>query len=206
MEKTSGYAFSTTQVATSLGYWNKLFDLDKERYGGDGSAVALLVTITIPHSTPWIVCGSCAPLIDADQQQARRYAAADRSPPGCGPADQMSAVMAAAYTWCLMFNEWPVSVQIGGRPITHDPEKGTRCDFCRRIVYGDEKFGMFGKTIYEQMIGKGARFVRTPMPCHADKDGEPFWVACASCIERSEAAAPTKTPKTTEKRAWWKVW
>lgn len=146
--------------------------------------VAMAVQTMIIHSTPWIVCEPCSSLVDADANAARRFAASDTPPPGCGPADQHRATFAAGRAWSLMYNEWPTSVQIGNHAVTHDPAKGSRCDFCRRIVYGDEKFGMFAPQMYEELLAKGARFLRSPAPDNIVK-GDPYFIACMICMEHA---------------------
>jgi len=120
--------------------------------------------------------------------------------------------MTAAYAWSLIYNEWPTSVQVGQNPITHDSSKGTRCDFCRRIMYGDEKFGMFGEQMYKDLVAKRARFTRTPMPERV-VEAEPYWIACMTCFERSltNAAVPASAATSAAcgeygKRPWWKFW
>ncbi|MEJ2344295.1 MAG: hypothetical protein P8090_02615 [Gammaproteobacteria bacterium] len=212
IEKTSGYAYTTTQVATSVGYWKNVFN-HPETYGGDGSFIAMTAIPLISHSTPWILCESCSALIDADAGAARQYAARDQEPPGCGPADQRDAMITAGLGWSLLYNEWPMSVQIGEHPVTHDPSKGTRCDFCRRVVCGDEKFGMFAEGVYKDLLAKGVSFIRTPTPQHV-VDGTPYWIACATCLERSGAATDgtvlSQRQSTARKghsgKPWWKFW
>lgn len=173
-------------------------------YGYQDAESRIYMVVSV---TPWIVCETCSSLVSADREAARRHGSSDTAPPGCGPAEQMPAAMAAAYAWSLIFNEWPVSVQVNQNPVTHDPKKGTRCDFCRRILYGDEKFGIFHKEMYEKLVADGARFIRTPSPCIADKDGNPMWVACMNCLNHSQSGSPAPVPAPAKsKRPWWKFW
>lgn len=185
IEKTSGYSYTTTQVAASVGYWKKV--LTDAKVGGDGSDVGLMVQMLCALSTPWIVCIPCASLITADQKEASRLAAAGQSPAGCGPAPGWPSALAAAYAWSLIYDEWPTSVQVNANPITHDPHKGTRCDFCKRIVYGDENLGVLQRQLYEDMVRKGSWFVRVPGPGRPASSGLPELIACMTCLQRAEA-------------------
>jgi hypothetical protein len=145
--------------------------------------VGFYVSMIAAYSTPWTVCETCVPLIEADSKAARRYAAAGREPPGCGAVEGKIASIPAAYGWSLVHNEWPISVQVGKNAITHDPSVGTRCDFCRRIVYGDEKFGLMDTDAYKAQLDGGVAFARKPPPS-GKLQGKDSWIACFTCLDK----------------------
>lgn len=209
IRKTSGFAYTTTAVCNSLGYWRRCFERNPEIYGDDGSMVAASVMMAIGHATPWIVCEPCSSLVDTDPDQAKQYAASGTAPPGCGPADQNDATLTAAGAWSLMYDEWPVSVQVGTRSITHDPSAGDRCVFCRRILSGEDKLGVISESMYKVLVEKGNRFLRIPDPKEAQMlGGEPRWIACLTCLSRAHMDFAASGIETTsrKKRPWWRPW
>jgi hypothetical protein len=183
IEKTSGYACTTRQVLTSVRYWRWYFedsrelsaDADGRRRGacrvyarGSGDAVDRVRGLRPVH-------------VEADSKAARNYAAGNHEPPGCGTIEAQIACIPAAYGWSLAHNEWPVSIQVGKNPIIHDTKSGSRCDFCRRILYGDEKFGLLFADTYKKLMDDGAVFVRKPPPSQ-QVNGADSWIACNTCL------------------------
>jgi HEAT repeat protein len=182
IEKSAGYAYTTRQVVTSIRYWRRYFEGGQE-FGADvdGGGVGLTVSMLSGSATPWIVCEDCVRYVDADSKTARDYALVNQEPPGCGAVDPQIACIPAGYGWSLVHNEWPVSIQVGKNPITHDSKVGTRCDFCRRIIYGDEKFGALDASAYKGQMDDGTVFVRKPPPS-SQLLGRDTWIACFRCL------------------------
>jgi hypothetical protein len=187
IKKTSGYSFTTGQVATSVRFWRRYFESSKKSGAdSDGSGVGLAASFISASLTPWIVCEECVQYVDADHKAARMYAALNKEPPGCGAVDPQVACLPAGYGWSLIYDEWPTSIQVGKNPVIHDAGAGTRCDFCRRILYGDEEFCLLMTEVYKNLLDQGANFVRRPQPSR-QADKIPAWIACQTCFKRARA-------------------
>ncbi len=183
MRKTSGYSFNTAQVVNSVRYWEKVFSGNNYK-DMNSSVIIYSVKRNCSYSTAWIVCNNCASLVDGDSSIARKFAKQNEDPPGCGPVDELETSIIAGMGWSLAFNEWPESVQIGSNPIIQDASQGTVCDFCKRIIYGDEKLCFIGDDRYKLLKAKGIKFIRDPKSIH-DLHGIKYKVACSICVNQS---------------------
>ena len=182
----SGYLLTTSEIVRSEDYWSFGFAHGLSvvhEHDPSGGSLAMMMSTIVGSTTPWRVCENCIRFFDVDCEEARRHSTSNTPPPGCGASDLSEAAMPGAYAWAKAYHCWPLSIQVGSRPVTHDPADGTACDFCTRITTDpDAALGMMGEEALEDFEQR-ARIQRTG-PASLVRDGVEYWVACSSCLQR----------------------
>lgn len=186
LDALTGSFVSAAAVQTSVRFWQHLLGRAEKSDGvDDGRVVSVMAEAASREVGVWSVCDDCVAMIAPDPPPVRdsHVPLFDTNPPS-----QQAVTMAAAYGWSLVHGEWPVSVQIGQQPITHDPEAGTRCDFCRRIICGEEAMAVISDEVRVDLANKGYRFVRNPPPSKRSEDGGNLWISCMICMDFASPA------------------
>ena len=199
-------------ITRSVEYWHHYFKTDslsEQDFGGDGSQVGMCLSIACNSSSVWIVCDKCAKLINADANAAKQYASKGENPPNCSSVSSSEAAIPAALSWSLVYNEWPISIQIDENPITHNNQAGPRCDFCCRILTDKkEQISVMPEPAYKKMIKSGAKFIRSPQASKITAEGIDVWTACSICMQREISEKEKNNLEPVEKlnKKWWHFW
>jgi hypothetical protein len=107
------YLLTTTQVVSSLGYWQDMLIKNPQIHNHDpeGAHWAFAVAKVCEYRTPWQLCEQCMTLFDSvNKDLARQYSVKNSRPPGTGPANKTLGAIPAAHAWVKLYGFFPSSI------------------------------------------------------------------------------------------------
>ena len=96
MSFSEGYALTTSEVATSSSYWERMLNAHSFT---DDSLLLMYVQQQAMQRSGWLVCESCSAMFSFDRAARAACAQRQQDPPGSGPADANHVAAAAARAW-----------------------------------------------------------------------------------------------------------